>query len=107
MQLAGEGGGSREGVRMGLWGAAQAVAFGLGGLLGTGASDLARLIFASPGAAYSSVFALEGLMFVVAAVLAAGHAHQPAKGAVGRAETAASRHDAQHRGPAVGGPHAA
>ena len=32
----------REGVRMGLWGAAQAVAFGLGGILGTAASDLPR-----------------------------------------------------------------
>ncbi len=73
MQLASEGKGSREGVRMGLWGAAQAVAFGLGGLVGTGASDLARLVFNSPGAAYGAVFALEALMFLVAAVLAAGH----------------------------------
>ena len=71
MQLAGEGGASREGVRMGLWGAAQAVAFGLGGLVGTGASDLARVVFASPGAAYGSVFAGEALMFIAAAVLAA------------------------------------
>jgi BCD family chlorophyll transporter-like MFS transporter len=72
MQLASEGGGQREGVRMGLWGAAQAIAFGLGGLLGTGASDLARLLFVAPGAAYGSVFALEGVMFLVAARIAAG-----------------------------------
>ncbi len=71
MQLAGVGVGPREGVRMGLWGAAQALAFGLGGLLGTGASDLARLVFDSPGAAYGCVFALEALMFIAAAVLAA------------------------------------
>ncbi|MDZ7812047.1 MAG: hypothetical protein U5L74_02590 [Ideonella sp.] len=32
---------------MGLWGAAQAVAFGLGGVLGTGASDLARWLIGS------------------------------------------------------------
>ena len=71
MQLAGEGVSSREGVRMGLWGAAQAIAFGVGGLIGTGASDLARLIFHSPGAAYGCVFALEGLMFLLAAGIAA------------------------------------
>jgi MFS transporter, BCD family, chlorophyll transporter len=74
MKLAGEGGGRREGVRMGLWGAAQGIAFGLGGLLGTAASDLARMLFQSPGAAYASVFAFEGAMFVVAARIAAGSA---------------------------------
>jgi hypothetical protein len=61
MRLANEGHGSREGVRMGLWGAAQAIAFGLGGLVGTGASDLARHLIASPGTAYAFVFALEAL----------------------------------------------
>ena len=59
---------------MGLWGAAQGVAFGLGGLVGTAASDLARLLFASPGVAYGCVFAVEGLMFLLAARLAAGSA---------------------------------
>jgi BCD family chlorophyll transporter-like MFS transporter len=70
MRLAGEGRRSREGVRMGLWGAAQAVAFGLGGLVGTGASDLARWLIASPGSAYAAVFALEGLLFLLSAALA-------------------------------------
>ncbi|MBA4263445.1 MAG: MFS transporter [Comamonadaceae bacterium] len=70
MRLASEGRKQREGVRMGLWGAAQAIAFGLGGLVGTGASDLARRLMASPGEAYALVFALEGLVFVVAAWLA-------------------------------------
>lgn len=70
MRLAGEGRQAREGVRMGLWGAAQAVAFGLGGLVGAAASDLARLWIASPGAAYASVFLLEGLLFLVSARLA-------------------------------------
>ena len=55
---------------MGLWGAAQALAFGLGGALGAGASDLARWLIGSPAAAYSTVFAAEALLFVVAAVLA-------------------------------------
>jgi BCD family chlorophyll transporter-like MFS transporter len=70
MRLAAEGRHAREGVRMGLWGAAQAIAFGLGGLLGTAASDLARWLIASPGAAYGSVFALEALLFLLSAVLA-------------------------------------
>jgi len=61
---------SREGVRMGLWGAAQAVAFGIGGFLGTAASDVARALLGSPAEAYAAVFALEGLMFLVATVLA-------------------------------------
>lgn len=70
MSLAGQGRESREGVRMGLWGAAQAVAFGLGGLVGTGASDLARWWFGAPGVAYSAVFAFEAALFVLAAWLA-------------------------------------
>ena len=70
MALAGQGGGGREGVRMGLWGAAQALAFGLGGLTGALASDLSRRWLALPGEAYAAVFALEGLLFVVAAGLA-------------------------------------
>jgi BCD family chlorophyll transporter-like MFS transporter len=71
MRLAGEGRESREGVRMGLWGAAQAVAFGMGGLVGTAASDLARWLIGTPGAAYATVFAFEALLFVGSAVLAA------------------------------------
>ena len=71
MRLAGLGKERREGVRMGLWGAAQAVAFGLGGLIGTGASDVARALVGSPATAYASVFALEALLFVAAALLAA------------------------------------
>ena len=60
----------REGTRMGLWGAAQAMAFGLGGLLGAGACDLARWVFGRTGPAYSSVFAFEAVLFVVAAWVA-------------------------------------
>lgn len=71
MRLASEGRHAREGVRMGLWGAAQAVAFGLGGLVGTGASDLARWLIGSPAPAYAAVFGFEALLFVAAAVLAA------------------------------------
>lgn len=70
MRLANQGRHAREGVRMGLWGAAQAVAFGLGGLMGTAASDIARWLLASPGAAYASVFGFEAALFVLSAVLA-------------------------------------
>ncbi len=70
MRLAGEGRHGREGVRMGLWGAAQAIAFGLGGLSGAAASDLARWLIGSQSAAYGSVFFAEALLFLVAARLA-------------------------------------
>jgi BCD family chlorophyll transporter-like MFS transporter len=71
MRLAGEGRARREGVRMGLWGAAQAIAFGIGGLAGAAASDVARWLLGAPGPAYASVFAAEAALFVVSAVLAA------------------------------------
>ncbi len=70
MALVGSGRASREGVRMGLWGAAQAIAFGLGGFLATVASDLARLLLGTPVLAYGAVFAIEAALFVAAAVLA-------------------------------------
>jgi BCD family chlorophyll transporter-like MFS transporter len=71
MGLAGSGRAAREGVRMGLWGAAQAVAFGLGGFLGTAAIDLTRLLLDAPAVAYATVFAGEAVLFLVAAGLAA------------------------------------
>ncbi len=71
MRLATQGRAAREGVRMGLWGAAQAIAFGFGGLIGTAASDLAHWLIASSGAAYGTVFALEALLFIGSALLAA------------------------------------
>jgi BCD family chlorophyll transporter-like MFS transporter len=67
MGLAQTGRASREGTRMGLWGAAQAVAFGLGGLAGSSASDLARALFGSPDRAYAGVFLLESALFALAA----------------------------------------
>jgi BCD family chlorophyll transporter-like MFS transporter len=71
MALAGRGREAREGTRMGMWGAAQAVAFGLGGFTGTVAADLARQLYESPAAAYATVFAGEAALFLVAAMLAA------------------------------------
>jgi BCD family chlorophyll transporter-like MFS transporter len=77
MGLASAGQGGREGTRMGLWGAAQAIGFALGGLLGAAASDLVRWIVGSPGLAYASVFGLEALIFVAAAGLAMRIARVP------------------------------
>jgi BCD family chlorophyll transporter-like MFS transporter len=67
MRLSTEGTKDHEGTRMGLWGAAQAIAFGLGGILGTGASDFARWLIGSTGQAYASVFAIEAIMFTLSA----------------------------------------
>jgi BCD family chlorophyll transporter-like MFS transporter len=70
MNFASLGVAHREGTRMGLWGAAQAIAFALGGVAGAGAADLMRLLVDDLGVAYASVFAAEALLFVGAAVLA-------------------------------------
>jgi BCD family chlorophyll transporter-like MFS transporter len=67
MGLANQGRSQREGVRMGLWGAAQALAFGAGGLFGTGASDLCKTLIGAPAPAYAAVFAVEAALFLVAA----------------------------------------
>jgi len=69
MALAGEGREAREGTRMGLWGAAQAVAAGLGGVLGAGAVDLARQFIATP-TAFGVVFIAEAALFVAATLMA-------------------------------------
>lgn len=70
MSLAGSGSKSREGTRMGLWGAAQAIAAGFGGLLGTILVDLLQVANLSPVNAYGMVFSLEASLFVLAALLA-------------------------------------
>jgi MFS transporter, BCD family, chlorophyll transporter len=72
MMLASEGHKEQEGVRVGLWGAAQAVGFALGGFLGTLGVDVARVALDAAAPAYAIVFGLEGLMFLAAARLAAG-----------------------------------
>jgi MFS transporter, BCD family, chlorophyll transporter len=71
MALAGQGEPGSAGVRMGLWGAAQALGFALGGLFATSLVDSARSLFASAGGAFALVFGIEALLFVAAAMLAA------------------------------------
>jgi MFS transporter, BCD family, chlorophyll transporter len=70
MGLAGVGGEAERGTRMGVWGAAQGVAFGTGGFLGTVAVDLARLVAPDPVHAYAAVFIGEALLFVLATGIA-------------------------------------
>jgi BCD family chlorophyll transporter-like MFS transporter len=85
MALAGGGGaaaqGGQEGIRMGLWGAAQAIAFGMGGFLGAAGVDAGRHVFAATGSAFIAVFAVEAGLFLISAWLAlrvaapASHGH--------------------------------
>jgi BCD family chlorophyll transporter-like MFS transporter len=70
MQLAGEGGGGQEGARMGLWGAAQAIAAGFGGFLGAASVDAMRLVLPREADAYGAVFLAEAALFLLAAGLA-------------------------------------
>ena len=72
MSLAGAAGPQREGVRMGVWGAAQAIAFGLGGLSGAIGVDIARAVAKADAPAFTLVFACEGALFLAAAWLAVG-----------------------------------
>jgi BCD family chlorophyll transporter-like MFS transporter len=70
MSLVGSTRNSREGLRMGLWGAAQAIAFGVGGFAGMLASDLARFVIGVSSIAYATVFAAEATLFLFSALLA-------------------------------------
>lgn len=70
MALAGEGRAAREGTRMGLWGASQAIAAGLGGLFGAAAVDVARKL-TDDATAFGLVFTFEAGLFVIAALMAA------------------------------------
>jgi BCD family chlorophyll transporter-like MFS transporter len=72
MALAGGGatGTHSAGIRMGIWGAAQAIAFGLGGLTGAVAVDAGRALTGSLPQTFMLVFGAEALLFLAAAVLA-------------------------------------
>jgi len=70
MALAGQGRAQREGTRMGLWGAAQAIAAGFGGLTGAALVDILRLTAATDAASFGAVFLIEAALFVAAAFMA-------------------------------------
>lgn len=69
MQLAGQGRAGREGTRMGVWGASQAIAQGLGGFAGAALVDALRLSGETANA-FGMVFALEAMLFVAAGFMA-------------------------------------
>lgn len=85
---------SREGVRMGLFGAAQAIAFGIGGFAGTVLADVSRLAFGSPVMAYATVFAVEAFFFIAAALLAAAIGNRDGFGTAANPLVLAARHQA-------------
>lgn len=70
MGLAGAGETSRVGIRMGVWGAAQAIAFGLGGFFGAMGVDGLRLLLPNTGHAFLVVFVIEAGLFLISAQLA-------------------------------------
>ncbi|MEL6551045.1 MAG: PucC family protein [Pseudomonadota bacterium] len=65
------------GTRMGVFGAAQAIAAGAAGLLATGLLDLIRVALPD-AAAYATVFTLEAVLFCAAALMALRILGQPA-----------------------------
>lgn len=71
MDLAGADGGGNEGLRMGLWGASQAMAFGMGGFSGAAGLDFARSLMPTDQA-FVTVFFVEAMLFVIAAGIALG-----------------------------------
>ncbi|MBC7520503.1 MAG: BCD family MFS transporter [Sandarakinorhabdus sp.] len=91
LDLAGRGGvngenSGHEGIRMGLWGAAQALAFGMGGFFGASAVDVGRHLLGADAQAFELVFAFEALIFLGAAMIAVrlntDTDAMPAKGAI-------------------------
>jgi len=91
MNLVGAGHRNREGTRMGLWGASQAIAYATGGFLGTLASDAARHFLVSVSLSYALVFAAEAGLFLIAACLAIWIGQPVAKEAAGEAAWAAKQ----------------
>ena len=58
------------GIRLGVYGAAQAIAYGAGSLGGGVASDLTIAYFGDPVRGYTAVFAGEAVLFIIAAAMA-------------------------------------
>ena len=91
MELSAAGGRGREGLRMGVWGAAQAVAFALGGLTSGGAVQLARELWHRAGFAYAIVFGAAAVLFLLAAVYAS-RLHLPGRAAAGTVRVRSGAH---------------
>ncbi len=67
MQLAHQGAVGNAGVRLGLWGASQAVAFAVGGIAAAGIVDSSRKLWGSADAAFAIVFSAQAFLFLIAA----------------------------------------
>lgn len=70
MELVSRGRSGRDGVRMGIWGAAQAIAFALGGVAATLLVDVVRWLSGSVTHAYALVFCAQAVLFLAAVLLA-------------------------------------
>ena len=70
MMLAGQGRKQRDGLRMGLWGAAQAIAAAFAMLVGTSAVDILKYLSFDTASAYGIVFTVEALIFLFSAIIA-------------------------------------
>jgi BCD family chlorophyll transporter-like MFS transporter len=70
MALTGDAKDGRAGLRLGVYGAAQAVAYAVGVSVGGLGVDVARALLGSPIRGYAAVFSVEAALFVVASVLA-------------------------------------
>lgn len=75
MELANEGGvdgagAGHAGLRMGLWGAAQAIAFAVGGFFGATGVEAGRRLIGADAPAFQTVFLIEALLFLAAGGIA-------------------------------------
>jgi BCD family chlorophyll transporter-like MFS transporter len=61
---------AETGLRLGIFGAAQGIAYGIGGFAGGAASDVARFVLGTPAAGYAAVFVAEAVLFAGAAWMA-------------------------------------
>lgn len=79
MLLASNGDSANEGMRMGVWGAAQAISFGIGGVLGTVMFDAGRLLLGDNAEAFALVFAFEAMLFLAATFIALSITTRPTR----------------------------
>ncbi|MBY0491225.1 MAG: BCD family MFS transporter [Gemmatimonadaceae bacterium] len=70
MALTGDRTDGRAGLRLGVFGAAQALAYAIGTLSGAAGVDAARALLDSPLRGYLAVFAVQAVLFAASAVLA-------------------------------------
>ncbi|MFK7885475.1 MAG: BCD family MFS transporter [Gammaproteobacteria bacterium] len=79
MSMVSEGHENRDGVRMGVWGAAQAVAFGLGGIIGTAMVDVSQWLLGSVAISYALAFVLQASLFLCATFMAISLSREAAR----------------------------